>query len=58
MNMAVKPVPAGRGRRHRWSADQKQTVQQEWLATGRLQRAIGATARGAGVGALHHFLYP
>ena len=29
-----------------------------WLATGRLRRAIGATARGAGAGALHHFLYP
>src|SRR5438552_4145492 len=30
MNIAVKPVPAGRGRRRRWSADQKLTVQQEW----------------------------
>jgi hypothetical protein len=27
-----------------------------WLATGRLQRVIEATARGAGAGALHHFL--
>ena len=30
MNNAVKPVPAGRGRRRRWSADQKLTAQQEW----------------------------
>ena len=30
MNIAVKPVPAGRGRRRRWSADQKLTAQQEW----------------------------
>jgi transposase-like protein len=30
MNIAVKPVPAGRGRRRRWSADQKLTVRQEW----------------------------
>jgi transposase-like protein len=30
MNLAVKPVPAGRGRRRRWSVDQKLTVRQEW----------------------------
>jgi len=29
MNIAVKPVTAGRGRRRRWSADQKLTMQQE-----------------------------
>jgi hypothetical protein len=40
MNMAVKPVPAGRGRRRRWSADQKLTVQQEWH-TGVPLEAIG-----------------
>lgn len=30
MEAAIKPVQSGRGRRRRWSAEQKLTVLQEW----------------------------
>lgn len=32
METAIKPVQNGRGRRRRWSAEQKLTVLQEWQA--------------------------